>query len=48
MGYDQLVSDPSTYVKKRTQRQDESVLLRHTDDVVGTAPEEHLMSVLNT
>ena len=42
MGFDQLVSEPSTYVKKRTQRQDESILLRHMDDVVGTAPEEHL------
>ena len=46
MGHDQLVSDPSTYVKKRTQRQNESILLRHTDDVDDTAPEEHLMSDL--
>ena len=43
MGVDQLVSDPSTYLKKRTQRQDDSVLLRHRDDVVGTGPEEHPM-----
>ena len=39
-----LISDPSTYVKKRAQRSDDSILLRHTDDVVGTGPEEHLMS----
>ena len=44
MGFDQFVADPSTYVKKRTQRQDDSLLLRHMDDVVGTAPEEHLTS----
>ena len=29
MSYDQLVSDPLTYVKKRTQRPDDSILLRH-------------------
>ena len=46
MGYDQLVSDLSTYVKKRTQRQYDSILLRHMDDVVDAAPEEHLMSDL--
>ena len=34
MGYDQLASDLSTYVKKRTQRQYDSILLRHMDDVV--------------
>ena len=45
-GYDQLVSDLSTYVKKRTQRQHDSILLRHMDDVVDAAPEEHLMSDL--
>ena len=39
----QLRSDPSTYVKKRAQRSDDSILLRHMDDVVGTGPEEHLM-----
>ena len=39
--YDQLISDP---LKKRAQRSDESILLRHMDDVVGTGPEEHLMS----
>ena len=44
MSYDQLVSDPSTYVKKRTERQDDSILSRHMDNVVGTGPEEHLMS----
>ena len=46
MGYDQLASDLSTYVKKRTQRQYDSILLRHMDDVVDAAPEEHLMSDL--
>ena len=40
----ELVSDPSTYVKKRTQRQDDSILKRHMDDVVGTGQEEHHMS----
>ena len=44
MNHNQLMSDPSTYVKKRAQRSDDSILLRHTDDVVGTGPEEHLMS----
>ena len=44
MNYSQLISDPSTYVKKRAQRSDDSILLRHMDDVVGTGPEEHLMS----
>ena len=39
--YDQLILDP---LKKRAQRSDESILLRHMDDVVGTGPEEHLMS----
>ena len=39
VSYDQLISDPSTYVKKRTQRSDDSILLRHIDDVVGTGPE---------
>ena len=38
MNYKQL------YVKKRAQRSDDSILLRHMDDVVGTGPEEHLMS----
>ena len=45
MGYDQLASDPSTYVKKPSQRHDDSILLLHMDDVDGTAPEEDLMSV---
>ena len=44
VNYNQLISDPSTYVKKRAQRSDASILLRHVDDVVGTGPEEHLMS----
>ena len=44
MNYNKLTSDPSTYVKKRAQRSDDSILLRHMDDVVGTGPEEHLMS----
>ena len=43
MNYSQLTSDPSTHVKKRAQRPDGSILLRHMDDVVGTGPEEHLM-----
>ena len=30
--------------EKRTPRPDDSILLRHMDDVVGTGPEEHLMS----
>ena len=42
--YSQLISDPSTYVKKRAQRSDDSILLRHMDDVVGTGPGEHLLS----
>ena len=37
MGNDQVVSGPSAYVAKRTQREDESTLLCHMDDVVGTA-----------
>ena len=44
MSYNQLISDPSTYVKKRAQRSEDSILLRHVDDVVGTGPDEHLMS----
>ena len=44
MNYNQLISDPSTYVKNRAQRSDDSILLRHMDDVVGTGPEEYLMS----
>ena len=42
--YDQLISDPSTYVKKRARRSDGSILLRHMYDMVGTGLEEHLMS----
>ena len=41
MSYDQLISDPSMYVKKRSQRSDDSILLRHIFDVVGTGPDEH-------
>ena len=44
MNHNQLLSDPSTYVKKRAKRSHDSILLRHMDDVVGTGPEEHLMS----
>ena len=44
MSYNQLISDPSTYVKKRTQRSEDSILLRLMDDVVGTGPDEQLMS----
>ena len=43
MNHNQLISDPSAYVKTRAQRSDDSILLRHMDDVVGTGPEEHLM-----
>ena len=32
------------YVKNRAQRSEDSILLRHMDDVVGTGPDEHLMS----
>ena len=45
MSYNQLISDPSTCVKKCTQRSEDSILLRHMDDVVGTGPDEQLMSV---
>ena len=41
--YEQLKSDPSTYVDKREKRKNDSIRLRHMDDVVGTGPEEHLM-----
>ena len=44
MIYNELMSDPSTYEKKRAQRSEDSILLRHMDDVVGTGPDEHLMS----
>ena len=47
MSYNQLISDPSTYVKKRPQRSEASILLRHMDDLVGTGPEEHLMSAFD-
>ena len=44
MTYSQLISDLSTYVKNRAQRSDDSIFLRHMDDVVGTGPGEHLKS----
>ena len=44
MSYNQLISDPSTYVKKRTQQSEDSIILRQMDDVVGSGPHEHLMS----
>ena len=44
MSYNQLISDFSTYVKKRTQRSEDSIILRHMDDLVGTGPDKHLMS----
>ena len=44
MSYNQLMSDSSAYVKKRAQRSEDSIFLRHMDDVVGTGPEEHLIS----
>ena len=44
MSYNQLMSDPSTCVKKRAQRSEDSILLRHMDDVVGTGPDAKLMS----
>ena len=44
MSYNQLISDPSTYVKKHAQRTEDAILLHHMDDVVGTGPDEHLMS----
>ena len=44
MSYDQLISDPSTYVKKRKQRSDDSILLRLMDDKIGTGPQKHLVS----
>ena len=43
MSYNHLISDPSTYVKKRTQRSEDSILLRRMDDVVGTGPNEQLI-----
>ena len=40
MNCSQLIFDLSTYVKKRAQRSEDSVLLRHMDDVVGGGPDE--------
>ena len=39
-----LRQQPSGYVKKHAQRSEDSILLRHVDDVVGTGPDEHLTS----
>ena len=44
MSYDQVISDPPTCVKKRTQRSGDSILLRHMDDVDGTGPDDDRMS----
>ena len=44
MSYSQLISHLVTYVKNRAQRCDDSILLRHMDDVVGTGPGGHIMS----
>ena len=44
MSCNQLIPDPSTNVKKRAQRSEDSILSRHMDDVVGTGPDEHLMT----
>ena len=44
MSYDQLISEPPTYVKVRTQRSDDAIFMRLMDDVVGMGPEGHLMS----
>ena len=44
MSCNQLISDPSTYVKQRAQRFEDSIFLRYMDDVVGTGPDGHLMS----
>ena len=44
MSDNELISDPSTCVKNRAQRSEDSILLRHMDDVVRTGPEEHFMS----
>ena len=44
MNYNQLISDPSTYVKKRAQRSEDSILLRRMDDADGTGLDEHFMS----
>ena len=43
ISYEQLKSDLSSYVAKREKRKDDSILLRHMEDVVGTGPQEHLM-----
>ena len=48
MNYNQLFSDLSACVKKRAQRSDDSILLRHMGGVAGTGPEEHLMSDFET
>ena len=48
MSNDQLVSDLSAHVEERAQRQNDSIFLRHMDDVVGTGPDKNLMKMLNT
>ena len=48
MSYDQWVSDPSTYVKKRTKQQDDLILLRDMDEGVGAGPKTSLEWILNT
>ena len=40
MSFDQLISHLSSYEKKLTQRSDDSINLRHMDDVAGTGPDE--------
>ena len=44
MSSNQLKSDSSTYVKKRAQRSDESILLSHMGDEMELRPDEHLMN----
>ena len=44
MSDNELISDPSTCLKNRAQRSEDSILLRHRDDVVRTGPEERFMS----
>ena len=38
MNYNQVISDLSVHVKKRARRSNDSILLRHMSDVVGTGP----------
>ena len=49
MNYSQLTSDPSTCGKKRAQRSEYSILLRHMDDVGGARDQTNISWViLNT